>query len=52
MSGIVTAVGAEAEGLGPGDKILFPKAAGFEVRLAGNAAKVIRRRDVIARIHD
>ena len=52
MSGIVTAVGAEAEGLVPGDKILFPKAAGFEVRLAGNAAKVIRRRDVIARIHD
>jgi chaperonin GroES len=51
-SGIVTAVGAEAEGVGPGDKVLFPRDAGYDVRLAGTAQKVLRRRDLIARIHD
>jgi len=51
-SGIVTAVGAEAEGVQPGDKVLFPKDAGYDVRLAGTAVKVVRRRDLIARIHD
>ena len=50
--GIVIAVGAEAEGLNPGDKVLFPADAGFDVRLGGTAAKVIRRRELIARIHD
>lgn len=51
-SGIVTAVGAEANGIDPGDKVLFPKAAGFDVRLAGVAVKVLRRGDLIARVHD
>ena len=51
-SGIVTAVGPEAEGVAPGDKVLFPKDAGFDVRLGGIAQKVIRRRDLIARVHD
>ncbi len=51
-SGIVTAVGGEAEGVTPGDKVLFPRDAGYDVRLAGTAAKVLRRRDLIARIHD
>ena len=50
--GIVIAVGADAEGLSPGDKVLFPKDAGYDVRLSGTAAKVIRRRELIARIHD
>ena len=50
--GIVIAVGVEAEGLNPGDKVLFPADAGFDVRLGGTAAKVIRRRELIARIHD
>jgi co-chaperonin GroES (HSP10) len=50
--GIVISVGADAEGLSPGDKVLFPADAGFDVRLAGTAAKVIRRRELIARIHD
>jgi len=50
--GIVIAVGAEAEGLSPGDKVLFPADAGFDVRLGGTAGKVIRRRELIARIHD
>jgi co-chaperonin GroES (HSP10) len=51
-SGIVTAVGPEAEGIVPGDKVLFQKEAGYDVRLAGTASKVLRRRDLIARIHD
>ena len=51
-SGIVTAVGAEAEGVVPGDKVLFPVDAGYDVRLGGAAVKVIRRRDLVARIHD
>ena len=51
-SGIVTAVGPEATGVDAGDKVLFPKEAGFEVRVAGTAVKVLRRADLIARIHD
>jgi chaperonin GroES len=51
-SGIVTAVGPEASGIDAGDKVLFPKDAGFDVRVAGTAVKVLRRGDLIARIHD
>jgi chaperonin GroES len=51
-TGIVTATGAEATGVEPGDKVLFPKDAGFDVRLGGAAVKVMRRAELIARIHD
>jgi len=51
-SGIVTAVGAEAAGIEAGDKVLFPRDAGFEVRLHGSEVKVMRRNELIARIHD
>jgi chaperonin GroES len=51
-TGIVTAVGTESGGVEPGDKVLFPKDAGFDVRLAGSAVKVIRRDQLIARVHD
>ena len=51
-SGIVTAVGSEVEGVTPGDKVLFPKEAGYDVRLAGTAQKVLRREYLIARILD
>jgi co-chaperonin GroES (HSP10) len=51
-SGIVTAVGNEADGVSPGDKVLFPADAGYEVRLAGSAMRVIRRHELIARVHD
>ena len=51
-TGIVTAVGAEANGVEPGDKVLFAKDAGSEVRLAGTAVLVLRRGDLIARVHD
>ena len=46
------AVGAEPGGVEPGDKVLFPKDAGFDVRLAGSAVKVIRRGELIARVQD
>ena len=51
-SGIVTAVGSEVEGVSPGDKVLFPKDAGYDVRLAGTAQRVIKRDELIARILD
>jgi co-chaperonin GroES (HSP10) len=51
-TGIVTAIGADAQGVEPGDKVLFPKEAGFDVRLGGAAVKVMRRSELIARVHD
>ncbi len=51
-SGIVTAVGSDAGGVEPGEKVLFPKDAGYDVRLAGSAVKVMRRSDLIARVLD
>jgi chaperonin GroES len=51
-TGIVTAVGTDPGGVEPGDKVLFPRDSGFDVRLAGTAAKVIRRGELIARVHD
>ena len=52
QTGIVTAVGPEAIGLEPGDKVLFPKDSGYDVRLSGTEVKVLRRGDLIARVHD
>ena len=52
LTGIVTATGAEVVGVEPGDKVLFPKEAGFDVRLAGASVKVVRRRELIARVND
>jgi len=52
VTGIVTAVGGEAIGVLPGDKVLYPKDAGYEVRLAGSAVRVMRRCELIARVHD
>jgi chaperonin GroES len=51
-TGVVTAVGTEPAGIEPGDKVLFPRDAGFEVRLGGAAVKVMKRGDLIARVHD
>ena len=47
-TGVVTAVGTESSGIEPGDKVLFPSDAGYEVRLAGAAVKVMRRSELIA----
>jgi chaperonin GroES len=51
-TGIVTAVGAEATGIEAGDKVLYPRDAGFDVRLGGIEVKVLKREDLIARVHD
>jgi chaperonin GroES len=51
-TGIVTGVGVDAGGVEPGDKVLYPKDAGFDVRLGGAAVKVMRRSELIARVHD
>ena len=51
-TGVLTAVGSEVNGVEPGDKVLFPSDAGHEVRLAGNAVRVMRRSELIARVHD
>ena len=51
---IVAAVGPDVESIDPGDKVLFPRDAGFEVRLARSShrVRVLRREDLLARIHD
>lgn len=51
-TGIVTAVGADADGIEVGDKVLFPKEAGFEVRISGAPVRLVPRGELIARVHD
>src|SRR2546427_5707051 len=51
-TGVVTAVGTENGGIEPGDKVLFPSDAGYEVRLAGAAVRVLPRPHLIAPVHD
>jgi chaperonin GroES len=51
-TGIVTAVGADVTGVDAGDKVLYPRDAGFEVRLGGIEVRVLKREDLIARVHD
>src|SRR4051812_11679056 len=53
-SGIVAAVGSDVSAIEPGDKVLFPREAGYEVHLARSShrVRVLKREDVIARIHD
>ena len=51
-TGIVMAVGADASGVEAGDKVLYPRDAGYDVRLGGIDVKVLKREDLIARIHD
>ncbi len=53
-SGIVAAIGPDVTIVEPGDKVLFPRDAGFEVRLvrSSHRVRVLKREDVIARILD
>jgi chaperonin GroES len=48
-AGVVLAVGDEAHGVSPGDKVLFPRTATMEVRLGGEPVLLVRRRDLVAR---
>ena len=51
-SGIVTAVGSDVNGVEAGDKVLYPRDAGYDVRIGGIEVKLLRREDLIARVHD
>ena len=53
-SGIVAAIGPDVTVIEPGDKVLFPRDAGYEVRLARSShrVRVLKRDELIARIHD
>jgi chaperonin GroES len=51
-TGIVTAVGADVQGVEPGEKVLYPREAGYEIRLQGMDVRILKREDLIARIHD
>lgn len=51
-TGIVTAIGPDVLGVEPGDKVLYPREAGYEVRLGGIEVKVVKRDELIARVHD
>ena len=54
LTGIVAAVGPDVSLVEPGDKVLFPREAGHEVRLARSShrVRVLRREELIARIQD
>ena len=53
-TGIVAAVGPDVTLVEPGDKVLYPREAGYEVRLvrSSHRVRVLKREDLIARIHD
>jgi chaperonin GroES len=51
-TGIVTAIGDSVTGVEPGDKVLYPREEGYDVRLGGVEVKVIKRESLIARVHD
>lgn len=54
ITGIVAAVGPDVTAVEPGDKVLYPREVGYEVRLvrSSHRVRVIKREDLIARIHD
>ncbi len=51
-TGIVTAIGSDVTGVEAGDKVLYARDAGYEIRLGGLEVRVLKREDIIARIHD
>jgi co-chaperonin GroES (HSP10) len=52
LSGIVTAAGEDAVGITPGDKVLYPRGSGYEIRLSGQPKRLVSRHELIARLHD
>jgi co-chaperonin GroES (HSP10) len=54
VTGIVAAVGPDVTLVEPGDKVLYPRDAGYEVRLvrSSHRVRVVKREDLIARVHD
>ena len=51
-TGIVTAIGSDVTGVEAGDKVLYARDVGYEIRLGGLEVRVLKREDIIARIHD
>ena len=53
-TGIVAAVGPDVVTVEAGEKVIFPREAGFEVRLTRSAyrVRILKREDLLARIHD
>jgi chaperonin GroES len=51
-TGIATAIGTDVTGVEVGDKVLYPRESGFDVRLGGIEVKVLKRDELIARVHD
>ena len=53
-TGIVAAVGPDVTGVEPGDKVLYPRDAGYEVRIvrSSHRVRVLKREELIARIQD
>ena len=53
-TGIVVSVGPDVNAVEPGDKVLYPREGGYEVRLVRSSqrVRVLRRDELIARIHD
>ena len=53
-TGIVASVGPDVTLVEPGDKVLYPREAGYEVRLvrSSHRVRVLKREELIARIHD
>jgi chaperonin GroES len=52
IAGIVVAVGDDASGVSPGDKVLYPRGAGFELRVSGQPKRLLDRSELIARLFD
>jgi co-chaperonin GroES (HSP10) len=54
LTGIVAAVGPDVTNVEPGDKVLYPREAGYEVRLvrSSHRVRVLKREELIARIQD
>jgi co-chaperonin GroES (HSP10) len=54
VTGIVASVGPDVTGVEPGDKVLYPRDAGYEVRLvrSSHRVKVLKRDELIAKVHD
>jgi co-chaperonin GroES (HSP10) len=53
-TGIVVSIGPDVALIEPGDKVLYPREAGYEVRLvrSSHRVRVLKREDLIARVHD
>jgi len=54
ITGIVASIGPDVTGVEPGDKVLYPRDAGYEVRLVrtSHRVRVLKREQLIARIQD